>query len=224
MRAIAAAHTCLSGFAASAAMPANLFYCQEPPPRGNSNKNKGGSGMSRALSVYHGCFGRATLYELNRPMTTHAHREGHLIFYVGGGDAPTAPVSGVLHGLTDTLRRRGQPWEPHAFNRRRRHLGRAVYLVLYIDQSWFQRMGRFGHAALRLRPIRDRDDAAHSCDGARSRVAARRFRYRGEFRRDAVRADRCLLRAVLAGRRGLAALLRARRHPSSTSGCANRSC
>ena len=41
--------------------------------------------MSRALSVYHGHFGRATLYELNRPMTTHAHREGHLIFYVGGG-------------------------------------------------------------------------------------------------------------------------------------------
>ena len=42
--------------------------------------------MSRALSVYHGRFGRATLYELNRPMTTHAHREGHLTFYVGGGD------------------------------------------------------------------------------------------------------------------------------------------
>jgi len=32
--------------------------------------------MSRALSVYHGPFGRTTLYELNRPMTTHAHREG----------------------------------------------------------------------------------------------------------------------------------------------------
>ena len=43
--------------------------------------------MSRALSVYHGRFGRATLYELNRPMTTHAHREGHLIFYVGRGHA-----------------------------------------------------------------------------------------------------------------------------------------
>ena len=25
--------------------------------------------MSRALSVYHGRFGRATLYELDRPMT-----------------------------------------------------------------------------------------------------------------------------------------------------------
>ena len=40
--------------------------------------------MSRALSVYHGHFGRATLYELNRPMTIHAHREGHLIFYLDG--------------------------------------------------------------------------------------------------------------------------------------------
>ena len=53
--------------------------------------------MSRAFSVYHGPFGRATLYELNRPMTTHAHREGHLTFYVGGGDAcvTVEPASGT---------------------------------------------------------------------------------------------------------------------------------
>ena len=73
--------------------------------------------MSRALSVYHGRFGRATLYELNRPMTTHAHREGHLIFYVGGGDG-RVPVSGKLHGLTARYGVAVNPWEPHALHRR----------------------------------------------------------------------------------------------------------
>ncbi len=71
--------------------------------------------MSRALSVYHGRFGRATLYELNRPMTTHAHREGHLIFYLDGAPA-TAPVSGKLRGLTERSAIAVNPWEPHGFN------------------------------------------------------------------------------------------------------------
>ena len=40
--------------------------------------------MSKALAVFHGRFGRATVYQLNRPFNVHAHREGHLIFHVGG--------------------------------------------------------------------------------------------------------------------------------------------
>ncbi len=50
--------------------------------------------MSTAISVYHGAFGRAALYHLDRPLTMHAHREGHLVFYV---DASTAvlTVNGV---------------------------------------------------------------------------------------------------------------------------------
>ena len=39
--------------------------------------------MSKALAVFHGRFGRATVYQLNRPFNMHAHREGHLIFHVG---------------------------------------------------------------------------------------------------------------------------------------------
>ena len=42
--------------------------------------------MSRAIAVFHGCFGRATIYQLNRPFNVHAHREGHLIFHLGGSD------------------------------------------------------------------------------------------------------------------------------------------
>ncbi len=49
--------------------------------------------IARALGADFVFVGRATLYELNRPMTTHAHREGHLIFYVGRGHAEV-PVSG----------------------------------------------------------------------------------------------------------------------------------
>ena len=49
--------------------------------------SQGGEGMSRALAVFHGRFGRATVYQLNRPFNMHAHREGHLIFHVGGTPA-----------------------------------------------------------------------------------------------------------------------------------------
>jgi AraC-like DNA-binding protein len=105
-------------------------------------------GMSRALSVYHGRFGRATLYELNRPMTTHAHREGHLIFYVGRGHA-TAPVHGVPHGLTERVAVAVNSWEPHGFIPSDWTAG-GLYLVLYIDQAWFERMGPVGHAALQF--------------------------------------------------------------------------
>ena len=102
--------------------------------------------MSSALSVYHGHFGRATLYELNRPMTTHAHREGHLIFYLSGALA-TARVSGKLHGLTERCAIAVNPWEPHGFNPG--DFGTAgLFLVLYIDRSWFARMARGGHGAL----------------------------------------------------------------------------
>ena len=49
--------------------------------------------MSKALAVFHGRFGRATVYQLNRPFNMHAHREGHLIFHVGGRSACIAAVS-----------------------------------------------------------------------------------------------------------------------------------
>jgi AraC-like DNA-binding protein len=98
--------------------------------------------MSRAWSVYHGPFGRATLYELNRPMTTHAHREGHLIFYVGRGHAQV-PVCGTPHGVTERVAVAVNSWEPHAFVPSDWRSG-GLYLVLYVDHTWFARMGRIG--------------------------------------------------------------------------------
>jgi AraC-like DNA-binding protein len=113
--------------------------------------------MSRALSVYHGRFGRATLYELNRPMTTHAHREGHLIFYLDGAPA-SARVSGKLHGLTERCAIAVNPWEPHGFNPSDLGAG-GLFLVLYIDRSWFRHMGHsarslleFGRSEIEMNP------------------------------------------------------------------------
>jgi hypothetical protein len=50
------------------------------------NPQRGRRQMSRAIAVCHRGFGRATLYQINRPFNVHTHREGHLIFHVGGSD------------------------------------------------------------------------------------------------------------------------------------------
>lgn len=106
--------------------------------------------MSRAIAVYHGEFGRAGLYQLNRPMATHAHREGHLVFYIGGGRA----VLGVGDGRCDHSPEIAvgiNPWQPHSFLPVDPENG-SVCLVLYVKPSWFaarpgkQPSLRFGRA------------------------------------------------------------------------------
>ncbi len=113
--------------------------------------------MSRAVSVYHGRFGRATLYELNRPMTTHAHREGHLIFHLDGPHG-ACRVNGITQGLTERCAVAVNPWEPHEFIPGDLGAG-GLFLVLYIDKSWFEHMGRvpygslaFGRAEIEMTP------------------------------------------------------------------------
>jgi len=91
--------------------------------------------MSRALAVFHGHFGRATVYKLNRPFNMHAHREGHLIFHVGG-----------TPGSVDVLERRClvdpgtvvavNPWEPHNFLPEDL-TDCALFFVLYVRGEWF---------------------------------------------------------------------------------------
>lgn len=89
--------------------------------------------MSQALAVSHGAFGRAAIYNLDRPITTHAHREGHLIFYISGAHA------GVKVGQNLTLcdpknAAAVSPWEPHSF---KPMTGPCLCLVLYIKPLWF---------------------------------------------------------------------------------------
>jgi len=91
--------------------------------------------MSRAIAVFHGRFGRATIYQLNRPFHTHAHREGHLIFHLAGPSA-SIEVSESLCRLTSESVVAVSPWEPHNFIPTDYEAG-SVFLVFYVDCEWF---------------------------------------------------------------------------------------
>ena len=91
--------------------------------------------MSRALAVFHGRFGRATVYQLNRPFSTHAHREGHLIFQVGGTPGHIR-VGEETHRLDENTVVAVNPWAPHNFLPTDIDDG-ALFFVLYVNADWF---------------------------------------------------------------------------------------
>jgi AraC-like DNA-binding protein len=104
--------------------------------------------MSTALAVWHGTFGRVTLYVLDRQMATHAHREGHLVFHVRGRHSSVRVGDDereVCEGLAAAI----NPWQPHSF-----HPGDAangtLFLVLYIKPVWFLEASRSAKSALRF--------------------------------------------------------------------------
>ena len=104
--------------------------------------------MSTALAVFHGSFGRATLYKLNRAMAIHAHREGHLTFHVEGvpgivtlSDAPVVVDQGHAVAVN--------PWQGHSFEPGDPEHG-TLMLVLYIKPVWFLEAGRGAQGALRF--------------------------------------------------------------------------
>ena len=91
--------------------------------------------MSRALAVFHGRFGRATVYQLNRPFNVHAHREGHLIFHVGGTPAQI-DVCDQRWLLEEDSIVAVNPWEPHNVVPTDLENG-AIFFVLYVNAEWF---------------------------------------------------------------------------------------
>ena len=104
--------------------------------------------MARAISVHHGSFGRATLYELDKPLTTHAHREGHIIFYLGG--APGRMYVEDREYVVDKSNAIAiSPWEPHSF-----HPGSETetnfVLTLYIKPMWFLENSQSAEFALKF--------------------------------------------------------------------------
>jgi AraC-like DNA-binding protein len=99
--------------------------------------------MSRALAVFHGRFGRATVYQLNRPFNVHAHREGHLIFHIGGMPAHIDVCDERRHLAEDTVVA-VNPWEPHNFVPADLDNG-AIFFVLYVNAEWFAPTGANCH-------------------------------------------------------------------------------
>lgn len=104
--------------------------------------------MSQALAVSHAAFGRATLYRLDRPIIQHAHREGHLIFYLSEATARMA-VGETTVPLDNANVVAVSPWEPHNFQVETSASGAAcTCLVLYIKPLWFIDNGQRGESGL----------------------------------------------------------------------------
>lgn len=111
--------------------------------------------MSTALAVCHGSFGRVTVYQLDKPMRTHAHREGHLTFLLSGPPA-IVTVDEIPHLVDQTSGVAINPWQPHSFQPCSSDQA-SVFLVAYICESWLDRDResrgsslRFGANALRV--------------------------------------------------------------------------
>ncbi|MBE1282123.1 MAG: helix-turn-helix domain-containing protein [Rhodobacteraceae bacterium] len=96
--------------------------------------------MGDAVAVYHGPFGRVAIYNLRDPMVTHAHREGHLTFYVDG-PMSQMPVMDTPYDLNPETVVACSPWQPHSFQPG--VLGTpSMFLVLYIKPIWYSEIAR----------------------------------------------------------------------------------
>ncbi len=104
--------------------------------------------LSTAISVYHGHFGRATLYALDRAMIKHAHREGHLTFWVQGG-LSTIAIKDVPCVLSPETGAAVNSWELHSYDPHECEV-RQHCLVLYIRPEWFLNFSRSTCGALKF--------------------------------------------------------------------------
>jgi len=87
----------------------------------------------------------------------HAHREGHLIFHVGGTPACVEVLDQPQSVREDTVVA-VNPWEPHNFLPKDL-AGGALFLVLYVNAEWFAgvRGLRFGRTKFRRTATLDRN-------------------------------------------------------------------
>jgi AraC-like DNA-binding protein len=104
--------------------------------------------MSNALAVHHGPFGRVALYNLDRSMVMHAHREGHLIFHVQGPRA-SVRIEDRVFPVSESQAVAISPWQPHNYNALNA-CEPSLFLTLYIKPFWFLEASRQASAALRF--------------------------------------------------------------------------
>jgi AraC-like DNA-binding protein/mannose-6-phosphate isomerase-like protein (cupin superfamily) len=104
--------------------------------------------LNVAHAVAHGGFGRACLYALDRGMVPHAHREGHLIFHLGGPEAEMV-VDGRSFPLSAGQGVAINPWQPH-YCRTIDSSSHVMMLVIYIKPQWFVDSNRQAQGDLRF--------------------------------------------------------------------------
>ena len=98
------------------------------------------SGMSDALRIAHGAFGRVALLDMDRSLVRHAHPHCHVLLKVDGDDTQFL-VGDTVVPLTDGSAVFINAWEPHAYvhDPRRRN---ALILALYIEPDWLRNFRR----------------------------------------------------------------------------------
>lgn len=90
--------------------------------------------MSRAVAVCHGPFGRVSIYNLDRPMVVHAHREAHLIFFLEGSRG-LVTVNDQTVRVDPFMGVAVNPWEPHNFQPEQPG-SFGLFLVVYLKPEW----------------------------------------------------------------------------------------
>ncbi|OYW59973.1 MAG: hypothetical protein B7X99_06215 [Rhizobiales bacterium 17-65-6] len=90
--------------------------------------------MSRAVAVCHGPFGRVSIYELDRPLVQHAHREAHLIFHLEGR-CGLVNINGHRFRADAFMGAAVNPWEPHSFMPECSGAS-GLFLVVYLKPEW----------------------------------------------------------------------------------------
>lgn len=127
----------------------------KPCPEAAALRASGRNDLSVVHAVAHGGFGRACLYDLDKGMVPHAHREGHLLFHLGGASGELV-VDGDVVPLTAMQGVAVNPWQPHLCRTVARG-DHVLMLVLYIRPQWFGKItGRadadlqFGHADVKV--------------------------------------------------------------------------
>lgn len=104
--------------------------------------------MNRAIAALHGTFGRACVYAQSRSMATHAHREAHLIFHLGG-QVPKLEVAGNVFVVDAEKAVAVNAFEPHNITYQEER-EECLLLLLYIDPKWFLEVASPGDGTLRF--------------------------------------------------------------------------
>jgi AraC-like DNA-binding protein len=102
--------------------------------------------MSNSVAVFHGAFGRVCLFDMDRRMVPHGHREGHVIFHVQGPPGEMV-VGEEAYPISPGQAVAVSPWQTHYY-RPVSDAGTTLALVLYIRPGWFLEAARAAAATL----------------------------------------------------------------------------